>query len=484
MVKKGMEKKYRKQRSLLHPIRRLSMEVLQQIFAFAIDSNAMDVMPKESGSTILAPLFPVVKNPLWALALTCKAWHTVVIGSSMLWSTIFIDVKKANFEGDYNSTYLRSIAKQIHHSGCAPLSICIGNSERAENGPRPTPLPASIIHCLLPSAPRIRRLVLFLSLYTISHLYIFSRDLVNLEDVTIVNTPINNGLSGAEQHLPLEVFEECPRIRRLHALNIARPDAITVPPHLKEYIVEHDAVVVPLKSRGAAAMSVKGILARMRTLRQADHFSIAVFSSTAPECEKFTLPSVSRLTINARPLSAIRPIFSSLRLPHLTKLSVTARKRDAEFEGFESIKQMLRESRPPLTSFHLTTIPFSNTSLLQLWDSFATITDLRITRFVSLSGLISQLCTEKSTGGWLLPNLRWAMFKGRFNPACLEKLAFRISSSWNDVPMDTLELTWVIGDDIGHDEKVRTLQGFADILMHCGELEICSLVEQSQATET
>ncbi|KIY63716.1 hypothetical protein CYLTODRAFT_317035, partial [Cylindrobasidium torrendii FP15055 ss-10] len=89
-VAERLQMSIKKHRRLLHPIRRLSTEILVQIFAFVVEERLW-----KPAQDAIHPIHHHVDHgitPLANIALTCRQWSAIVLNTPHLWSNVSIDL--------------------------------------------------------------------------------------------------------------------------------------------------------------------------------------------------------------------------------------------------------------------------------------------------------------------------------------------------------------------------------------------------------
>ena len=124
-------------RALLSPIRRLSIELLQNVFAFCLAE-----FPAMHASE--APLL---------LGCVCKGWREIVYSTAELWSAAHAVLPSAVGSQNQRSLRLEALNKWLSRSGNHPLHISLYDMTSETDG-------SDVLNLIIPISPRWERIVL------------------------------------------------------------------------------------------------------------------------------------------------------------------------------------------------------------------------------------------------------------------------------------------------------------------------------------
>ena len=219
-----------RRRALLNPIRRLPFEILQHVFMDAIrfptnyDFYRSDEIPREWYE------LDEEDHTLETLELVCKRWRASLLADSSLWSFINVIVSTPTLDEPI-PRYVTRLERYLKRSRLSLISVCIRRcaSFTLES------LPGEIPQLLLPYANRIYELRLFLPHPLISGLSVLRGQLTALAFVHVVNTPFVETDGGS-----IDIFNECPRLKRFWTTDIASPGSLFLLPWQNIEFIESD----------------------------------------------------------------------------------------------------------------------------------------------------------------------------------------------------------------------------------------------------
>ncbi|KIY70960.1 hypothetical protein CYLTODRAFT_441595 [Cylindrobasidium torrendii FP15055 ss-10] len=175
-------------------------------------------------------------SPVPSLALTCRRWNSVVLGTPKLWSHINIDlceqnIPDANEVSEYYGRLSRQFTKTVGR-GNIPLTISIGTCDAAGEDYDLNP-----ITFLLPSfAANITHLTLFLPPTALERMTYVGPQLTRLEYATVANTVPNIG------KYVFSAFSECTTLRTFNAINFDCLDDVDIPNDVKHLSLRHHSI--------------------------------------------------------------------------------------------------------------------------------------------------------------------------------------------------------------------------------------------------
>ncbi|KAJ7499962.1 hypothetical protein FB451DRAFT_1207089 [Mycena latifolia] len=162
-------------RALISPMRRLPLDVLQEIFVAC--------MPKDRNCVMSAREAPVL------LGRICSSWRTISLSTPRLWSRLHIaepTLPFRNFQGHNELVqYSNKLAQRVEvtkiwlgRSGQCPLSVSVESSDHGpiQTAPLGRPNSRLILEALIPFAPRWQHMRLNAPLSTLETLFVLSEN--------------------------------------------------------------------------------------------------------------------------------------------------------------------------------------------------------------------------------------------------------------------------------------------------------------------
>lgn len=209
MTRQKMKRDLADWKVILHPVRRIPLEILQEIFL-----ACMDDMPETSWQHMYTSL-NVREHTPWRLAQVCRQWRMAAIKYPRLWSHIQISIPEAfKFDSRKSKNWAAALGAQIHRSASDPLTISITSL---------TPIPCSdtLFRVLIPTAPRWKSLAM--NMYSKSF-YAFLDIRGFLESLTHISITLLDVDGVSTSSLPAllalariqSIFRLCPRLKAVH----------------------------------------------------------------------------------------------------------------------------------------------------------------------------------------------------------------------------------------------------------------------------
>ncbi|KIY70959.1 hypothetical protein CYLTODRAFT_487603 [Cylindrobasidium torrendii FP15055 ss-10] len=220
-------------RLLLSALRRLSAELLVEIFSHVVEEELFE--PTEQAilpDALRTKHFP---SPLPHLALTCQRWNSVVFGTPKLWSRINIDLCVENIpETDEVSQYYSQLSRHFTRTARTetPLTISIGTCNAADDNYDLNP----ITFLLLSYAFRITHLTLFLPPEALERLNSIGPHFTSLVYATVVNTVWD------ETDEVFEAFGQSTTLRTFNAINFDKLRDVHIPIGVKHLSLRHHSI--------------------------------------------------------------------------------------------------------------------------------------------------------------------------------------------------------------------------------------------------
>ncbi|KAJ7160071.1 hypothetical protein C8R46DRAFT_1106880 [Mycena filopes] len=163
-------------KALLSPVRRLPLDVLQEIFLACAPSHRNCVMSASEAPVLLGRV--------------CSSWRAIAYSTPRLWARIHI-VEPQQFYGPdpalagvKAAQRLEGVKVWLGRSGQCPLSISL--QSRSENGPESSESATSFLPALIPLAPRWQHIEFTVSPVALdSLLHLTERDVPLLESIKL-----------------------------------------------------------------------------------------------------------------------------------------------------------------------------------------------------------------------------------------------------------------------------------------------------------
>ncbi|KIY62435.1 hypothetical protein CYLTODRAFT_447196 [Cylindrobasidium torrendii FP15055 ss-10] len=452
-------------KGLLHPIRRLPTEVLENIFSFSVSRIEFPRQECELSSLFIPP-----SNSLWALGLTCRAWRGEVLRCGHLWSYICIDAIPSRLR---STSYMTSIATHLNRASTSNqgLHLAIGQSNHTDTDPT-DPLPDKIIYLLLPVVARVHQLDVFLSLVALESLSPLRGMLTNLRRFEYMAIPDNSDLDPEKPVTWMEDAYELSHVRLVNAGG-ALTD-ITFPPALRtlrmdDVKISGDRIV----ARGLADCEVPDIIGHYSQLENLTVDVVCLNTDTErlppdPHPSHSNLLSIdisSTFWSNWQLGCFVAPNLARLRYACIPS-DVSALETHAS-SALPGILVFLERSRPPLQALHLDRIPADIDVFSRFTGVASTITELRVVHPGAED--IKHIVRLLGTPVYPFPCLRALELCGDFRGSQTSLLVTRITEMWNQTRLDDLRLHWEWdgGEDASIEEDIsdgtRT-EAFAELV--------------------
>ncbi|KAK0471949.1 hypothetical protein IW261DRAFT_1666557 [Armillaria novae-zelandiae] len=199
-------------RRLFSPVRHLPVEILHQIFVFAVEFPPPKVWDEGNHCWKIQH----EKPSLWDLELVSKGWRSALLTCSLAWS--YICLKDTDgFERTADNSAFRGLLRQVERSKPRPLSVSIHQSSCRG-------FPDLLIAALIHFADRIVTLQLALGVVILRYLNPLQFFLLSLQNLSIISvTPELDTL------VPdiFEAFSSAP-LRSLELWQVSVPDALVI----------------------------------------------------------------------------------------------------------------------------------------------------------------------------------------------------------------------------------------------------------------
>ncbi|KAJ7580136.1 hypothetical protein C8J56DRAFT_832536 [Mycena floridula] len=351
------------QRAILHPIRRLPLELLQEIFELYTDHD------------------PWVARDL---SLVSKRWREVSISFPGIWSSIDMHGRKLN---------RKALQLILQRSASALLDITLFSSEEFIHPSHP------VIDILFPSSPRWRSL--HLDLLHIEAVMPLRGRFDSLEKLVVCFS------EPREYDSPLTMFEIAPALRAVSVFHQELPyERILTSPHLQ--------LPWPTINEYYKSSIVPWVASQLDFLPLCQNLTVVRLEITLPATEQiitsFTLPKLRKLHICAysRP-GTLAGLVDKMTLPALTSLYLANFAYNEERLSWNEADQNCLESLVSRSQCSLTSLGLE--ALKSIWPSFlvflarvSTITQFQAVN-CSINAISSILdCSEAAL--ILLPNLK------------------------------------------------------------------------------
>ncbi|KIY64772.1 hypothetical protein CYLTODRAFT_424920 [Cylindrobasidium torrendii FP15055 ss-10] len=407
---------------VLHPIRKLSAEVLAHIFSLArpLPAPGEPDLGRQGPSSLVLES-PV--NPLWSFALTCRRWKEIVFGTPGLWSQLTIDVRPDNFYPG-SMAYSRRTSLHLRYSCLgvtSPLEVTIGSSDM--NATQSGDLPP-IIYALPAFATTIVSMTLFIPPSALPSLLLVQGQLPNLVTAVVAN-PTKWTDSFVVQR-PVALFESCQKLKTLRIANFPSVDYFVLPPHVEDLTIQHHAIVDSGVDLVGYAMVDAFTYLRPSTQIRTLHLDVTRGEGTT---ETISLPHLEHLSATANTEAGLIAFLDSLDVPKLTSLHLRSGQSErAGTDGgaafYDAILRLVYRSGCPLTTLHLNRAP--HTLRCDILHQFCLdapfIEELLIFRRKNAARIVDSICGSLAEG--YLPALRTLIFKlDPFDDAGLNALA-------------------------------------------------------------
>ncbi|KIY65214.1 hypothetical protein CYLTODRAFT_424524, partial [Cylindrobasidium torrendii FP15055 ss-10] len=353
---------------VLSPVRRLPAEILQLIFLFTLESVPQQMFDDDFGWW----KFTTPCYTLLPLQLVCHQWRNTVVDFPQLWSTIYTQFPvfdNTHWQAE-DSNLISRIRLHLYRSKSCPLSIALYPRARQHDT-----VPSDLIAILLPHAPRITALHLFLEYSQICDLSTFAKELRSLTILTIANTTFEREDESADQEFePQSLFEACTRLQHVNFRDVRYPSARIALPKTSVTSISATHPYLPDGKfyTGTTATEIHGILRDYPNLQhllftmEDDHRYLDEWNMVIAH----NLVSLD-ITHFPRAETQVQDVLDKLTAPSLTEFRLAAEPgldSSDRSELFSSILDMLERSNCPLQHFeyHSTYIlPAHVTRLLQ-----------------------------------------------------------------------------------------------------------------------
>ncbi|KAF9018389.1 hypothetical protein BDZ89DRAFT_1073898 [Hymenopellis radicata] len=399
---------------VLHPLRRVPSEILQQIFQMAVTSEKWDVDEPGEGWRGAPPYRPP-NNPLWAVELACRRWRCVVLENPRLWSTICIDAVMSNFYDDEKVSYPRRVATHLARSGAVPLSVCIYSGSDDS-------IPSTLVHMLLPFASRICTLLLCIPKEKINDLSPLRRDLTSLTRLNVLGGGPSQSLSFFAMHV--SVFRV-----------LQSPSEVSLPCSLRDLVLDAytiaDPVISLLEQAGPCVERV-----RLDTLQLTQQPSRRISMSM--------LTGFSLLCSNR----SVCYILDNLVLPNLLNLEIRGRHPPPVFGNdypmvdsvLMSAAQMVIRSGCALARLCLYHISIFNTQTgwLALARAALSLTEVHIVAYRYICVPLNVLLPRDA-----FPGLKALHLTCCFGKNDVESVLDWMKKGWKDVQFEEFTVKWL-----------------------------------------
>lgn len=299
---------------VLHPVRRLSTEILVEIFSFVVAEAPFRPAVSAIDPSALWVCHEV--SPLSNLALTCRQWSAVVFGTPRLWSNLDMDVCESHYE-DEDMWYHGQVSRHLRNAMLTrnnPLAIRIGRCE-----------PCSYDYDLLPityvlpiCAPNITHLTLFLPPTALDRLKVMKGQLSQLVYAAIVNTA-EDGTEGG--FVDYDLFTDCTNLRTLHVANFDTVEDICAPRSVEELSLRHYSICQSGEQTRNSSFSSSMSLPYLARLPNMQRIFIDISGQHVPgPGEMVQLPNLVRLDICADYDIGAQGFLDNITTPRLTTL--------------------------------------------------------------------------------------------------------------------------------------------------------------------
>ncbi|RDB23871.1 hypothetical protein Hypma_009206 [Hypsizygus marmoreus] len=351
-------------RSAIAPQRKLPTELWSQIFLWC------------TSEPVVIP--PHLHEPPWTIGRVCSKWRRVALGTSFLWTDIFIRGNVFNGTGiDVDSVFNTLTEMVLARSGRYALSAVV----EGEFGPSRNPL-----LLFIPHFPRIKVLSILHSSSAVDlFLSMPPGSISSLESLTIDHSDDNaNFCSGS-------IFQDAPVLRRFEFLsyNMSRSWLSYLP------LSQITHLIIPYASTDPNG--IVAILIRCPCLIECS-FGVGTTAGLLPQVEAglYTIPSLQSFQVNLFDAVDITCL-QRLILPQIYKFEILS----AIPKGWDAgwMPTLTRSRR--VEHLHLRDFIFSTTSLEELMKAIPTLTVLDI----SSGNMISPSILDKMSSGQLVPKL-------------------------------------------------------------------------------
>ncbi|KAJ7582073.1 hypothetical protein C8J56DRAFT_243766 [Mycena floridula] len=374
-------------KAILHPIRRVQSEILQEVFQLSSDSAVAPCIP---GSDTRSDIALRWENGPWNLTHVSQQWRDISTSYSDLWSTINI-----SFSGPPQRKALLGLI--LRYAGSSPLDITFDDPSSSWHA---CPI-GPILESLLPTSQQWRSLHIISP--DLSDFMPIHRKLDSLEILSVAF--INDGAfrQAPESEKPLTMFEVAPMLKTV----LFRDLAATPPPQL-----QLPWSTITRYSSGFYGPDPNGIIhpESLRALRLGPNLTEVEISTTRNVSETLLQP-LKLLHLENLAITGWRPrdlqlLMDKLVLPALTELSLDVARPGTMMPvdlGWLSAAQLRTDFS--LTYLSLARLELGHPSFFAFLSNASTITHLKLVDCYS-SELISRLDSDNPIPPpVILPNL-------------------------------------------------------------------------------
>ncbi|KIY70958.1 hypothetical protein CYLTODRAFT_451203 [Cylindrobasidium torrendii FP15055 ss-10] len=339
-------------RFLLSPVRRLSVELLVEIFSHVVEEELFDPIEQSIHPTALRTQHS--PSPVPNLALTCRRWNKVVLGTPKLWSHINIDLCEENIpEPDDLSQYYGKLSRHFMRTARTgfPLTISIGTCYAADEDYDLNP-----ITFLLPSyAARITHLTLFLPPSALERMNLIGPQLTSLVYATVANTAPDETEEG------FKAFMQCTTLHTFNAINFDSLDDVYIPTSVKYLSLRHHSIPHSNRDHHQLEDDSYGLPAQIRKLTPLTGLEtlcidIGGNNVDLPHGTHLSLPKLKKLTIVSHCNKPLYVLLQRITVPSLENLSLSSllgSTNSFTAHYFQSLGGMAERSACPLTSLKI-----------------------------------------------------------------------------------------------------------------------------------
>ncbi|KIY70951.1 hypothetical protein CYLTODRAFT_451196 [Cylindrobasidium torrendii FP15055 ss-10] len=342
-------------RVLLSAIRRLSVELLVEIFSHVVEEKLFE--PTEQAIHPEALYISHPPSPLLNLALTCRRWNSVVQGTPKLWSHINIDLCCIP-DSKCPSKYYCQISRQLRNTtrrGHIPLSISIGTCDAWDSN-----FDLGPTTFLLPSyAASITHLTLFIPSDALECMNCIGPQLTRLVYATVANT------SADLFPNTFEVFSQCTTLRTFNVINFDCFDGVTILSGVKHLSLRHQGITRGNAKYDQFVLDCFTLQDHIRKITPlVDGLETLCIDMSALDielCDKTLLlmPRLKQLSVTSFSNKAISFLLKLVFLPSLEKLalrlsSVHSSPDNITSQYFQAISDLVQRSGCHLTTLELT----------------------------------------------------------------------------------------------------------------------------------
>ncbi|KIY73869.1 hypothetical protein CYLTODRAFT_406279 [Cylindrobasidium torrendii FP15055 ss-10] len=444
-------------KQVLNPVRRLPGEVLARIFHNTVDFPMAVLLNDTPGDGQKWWELDVPPFMMWSVELVCKAWRSAALADPMLWTYINI-VVPVNASGSSTASGLSRLATQLSRTHLSPLFVSIVTS--AQYAAEIDALPHTLIAVLLPFAQRIEELYVHLPLELIWSLAPLRYRLHSLAYLSIVNTPYQDN----PIRYPIDVFSECPRLRRMNIGDDTEPTVhFMLPWHILQYVtLEHallDSEVQPTSS-GPMPRSIRHVL---RQAREILFFQVTLETSDSTlDTTPILCESLWSLTITCYPPGdepgqqhPLIQLLHGLHLPLLFELSIDSIYHPRMPTAvFASVANLIERSRCPLSALAYGGGDIEENDLIRILHVAEEMDSLRLTMVgSSLTDRLVKVLAIQSTAtdstverpqAIIAPCLETLALSGNMQFSA-ENFMEMVRTRWDERSFKELELEWIVG---------------------------------------